>query len=58
MSTTFNCCVQCQNFWTCKRRIENYTKEETSFCCDSCNRFDICKIVAEKLKVDAQGVTQ
>ncbi len=58
MSSAFNCCVQCQDFWTCKRRMKNYEKEERSSCCDSCSKFDICAIVSEKIKKDTQDVTQ
>lgn len=58
MSTAFNCCVQCQDFWVCKPRIENYEKIEMSPCCDGCSKFDICLIVTEKVRPDRQGVTR
>ncbi|MFH1779067.1 MAG: hypothetical protein ABH847_03435 [Candidatus Omnitrophota bacterium] len=58
MLTAFNCCVQCQNFLACNTRTENYEKELSSACCNSCSKLDICKIVTEKIKTDTKGIIQ
>ena len=58
MTEMFNCCVQCQEFWTCRKRAENLQKNKPAICCASCGNFELCKIVAEKLKDDSQSLTR
>ncbi len=57
MTDMFNCCVQCLEFWTCVKRAENLQKDRPASCCDSCGNFELCRIVAEKLKDDPQSPT-
>lgn len=50
MPETFDCCVQCQAFWTCRVRAENMEKGQRNACCSSCMNFELCRMVLSKLK--------
>ena len=46
----FDCCVQCHEFWTCKKRAEDIKKGIPTACCNSCANLELCKIVIDKIK--------
>ena len=49
----FDCCVQCKIFWDCSTRPDNMAREGKSHCCSSCGNFELCRIVNEKIKGEA-----
>ncbi len=43
----FGCCIQCGSFWDCPTRAGT---RESSECCPQCSKYEICKIIDEKVK--------
>ena len=46
----FSCCIQCDTFWDCSTRAGNHDTIRGNECCSQCGKYEICKIVNEKVK--------